>query len=177
MPTTQQAFDFLGERGRELLGPCSSLLYIGHRHDTHPWWHTVLATTLGVSRIAVIDIDASNLSSANGITNELYLGDIRQSDAPTGFDLVFWDEGPEHLPKEVSLALCQHLQERNARVLISCPWGYQPQGSGPEDIEFHHWGPMPDDFRSIGWVAHTFGMMFDGVGNGHGNLIAWSDRR
>lgn len=174
MPTTQDAFDFLSHRGRDVLGECHSLLYVGHRHDTHPWWHETFARHLGVSRIAVIDIVPTNLSSAQSITNELYLGDIRQSDAPKGFDLVFWDEGPEHMSKADSLATCEHLNKMNGRVLVSCPWGYQPQGSGPEDVEFHHWGPTPEDFHAIGWTVRTFGTMFNGRGAGHGNLIAWS---
>jgi hypothetical protein len=173
MPTVQSAFDYLTERGSEIFGQCESMLYVGHRSDTHPWWHQVFAKKLGVTRIAVIDIDKSNLESAGHITKELYRGDIRQDDAPRDFDIVFWDEGPEHLPKEVSLEVCKHLSEIHRRVLISCPWGYQPQGSGPNDIEFHHWGPMPEDFQAIGWVAHTFGKMFNTV-DGHGNLIAWS---
>jgi hypothetical protein len=176
MPTVQSAFDYLTENCLQIFGPCTSLLYVGHRGDTHPWWYQTFAKNLGVTRIAVIDIDRGNLGSAGHITNELYCGDIRQSDAPKDFDLVFWDEGPEHLPKNESLAICQHLAERNSRVLISCPWGYQPQGSGPTDIEFHHWGPLPEDFESIGWTAHTFGTVFTESGSGHGNLIAWSQR-
>lgn len=149
------------------------MLYVGHRGDTHPWWHQTFAPAIGVSRIAVIDIDRGNLMTAQHITSELYHGDIRQSDCPRDFGLVFWDEGPEHLPREVSLELLKWLAEHNQHVLISCPWGYQPQGHGPADPEFHHWGPMPADFESIGMQVRTFGTMFDGSGHGHGNLIAW----
>lgn len=173
MPTVGSAFDYLTENGLSIFGPCESLLYVGHRSDTHPWWYQTFAKTLGVTRLAVIDINKGNLESASHITNELYLGDIRQSDCPIGFDIVFWDEGPEHLPRDVSLEVCRFLAEQNKHVLISCPWGYQPQGSGPSDIEFHHWGPQPDDFTSIGWTARTFGTMFTEAG-GHGNLIAWT---
>lgn len=146
------------------------MLYVGHRGDTHPWWHQTFAPLIGASRLAVIDIDRGNLMTAAHVTNELYHGDIRQNDAPRDFGLVFWDEGPEHLPREVSLEVCRWLAERNQRVLISCPWGYQPQGTGPNDPEFHHWGPLPEDFQSIGWQTRTFGTIFP---EGHGNLIAW----
>lgn len=146
------------------------MLYVGHRGDTHPWWHQTFAPLIGISRIAVIDIDKGNLHTAAHVTNELYHGDIRQSDAPRGFGIVFWDEGPEHLPREISLEMCKLLAERNDHVLISCPWGYQPQGSNPNDPEFHHWGPEAADFESIGWNVRLFGTKFP---EGHGNLIAW----
>ncbi len=146
------------------------MLYVGHRGDTHPWWHDTFAKRIGASRIAVIDIDKGNLQTAAHVTSELYHGDIRQNDCPRDFGIVFWDEGPEHLPREESLEVIRWLAERNRRVLISCPWGYQQQGAGPSDPEFHHWGPQPADFESIGMTARTFGTEFPG---GHGNLIAW----
>jgi hypothetical protein len=146
------------------------MLYVGHRRDTHPWWYQTFAPAIGASRIAVIDVDRNNLLTARHVTSELYHGDIRQSDVPHGFGLVFWDEGPEHLPREESLELCRYLARRNARVLISCPWGFQEQGEDRNDPEFHHWGPVPEDFASIGWQTRTFGVKFP---DGHGNLIAW----
>lgn len=152
------------------------MLYVGHRSDTAGWWHERFAPTVGASRLAVIDIDRTNLHSAQHITGELYLGDIRQSDRPRGFGLVFWDEGPEHLPKEQAIEMCRLLAQENDHVLISCPWGFQKQGSDPKDVEFHHWGPEMEDFQGLGWQVRTFGekFKFDGGGSsGHGNLIAW----
>lgn len=146
------------------------MLYVGHRGDTAPWWHAKFAPLIGCTRLAVIDIDKGNLETAAPITKELYFGDIRQSDAPSGFGLVFWDEGPEHLPREQSLEVCRYLAERNGHVLISCPWGFMPQGTNPSDPEFHHWGPEIEDFQSIGWNVRVFGIKFP---EGHGNLIAW----
>lgn len=150
------------------------MLYIGHRTDTHPWWHKTFASAIGATRLAVIDIDHQNLMTAQTITSELYHGDIRQSDCPRDFGMIFWDEGPEHMPRIQALETIQFLTEKGARVLVSCPWGYQPQGSGPTSWEFHHWGPMPADFEGIGMQTRTFGTMFDGNGRGHGNLIAWT---
>lgn len=172
MPTVRGAFDYLTENCLEIFGPCESMLYVGHRHDTHPWWHQTFAKLLGVKRLAVIDINKGNLDSAAHITKELYHGDIRTSPHVNNFDMVFWDEGPEHLPKDEAVAVCEVLSFLNTHVLISCPWGYQPQGTGPDDIEFHHWGPMPEDFETLEprWTVKTFGTMFPG---GHGNLIAW----
>lgn len=74
---------------------------------------------------------------------------------------------------EDALETLLRLARGNRHVLVSCPWGMMPQGSGPTDPEFHHWAPQPADFHAIGFMAEAFGTMFDGQGNGHGNLIAW----
>lgn len=172
MPTVGSAFNFLIENCQSIFGNVESMLYVGHRSDTHPWWHSEFAAKLGIKRIAVIDIVKTNLESANHITKELYLGDIRDKNLiKDSFDIVFWDEGPEHMKKEESLQLIQDLLKTHKKVLISCPWGYQVQGSGENDPEFHHWGPLPEDFEQIGMESHTFGTIFP---NGHGNLIAWT---
>jgi hypothetical protein len=177
VPTVGAAFNFLDAEGPAIFGTSvGSMLYVGHRSDTSPWWHSKFARAIGVTRLAVIDIDVDNMNSARHITGELYHGDIRQTDAPSGFGIVFWDEGPEHLPKDVSLEICHMLAERNRHVLISCPWGLQRQGS-PDSYEFHHWGPEIEDFQGLGWQVRVFGERFvpinDSQSSGHGNLIAW----
>jgi hypothetical protein len=172
MPTVSTAFSFLESECMAILPNVRSMLYVGHRSDTSPWWRTSFWEALGRPELGVIDIQPANLQSADGLASRLVHGDIRTFDAG-GFDLVFWDEGPEHACREEALATCARLS-LSSQVLVSCPWGYQPQGSGPSDYEFHHWGPEPSDFQSIGMEARCFGTHFDGVGGGHGNLIAWS---
>lgn len=172
MPTRGDAFLFLQNEWAASCGPVSSMLYVGHRSDTRPWWAEEFARALGNPSLAVLDIVPANLQSASALTPRLFHGDVRQpSSIPECFDLVFWDEGPEHVSQEDAMACILMLNERHGRVLISCPWGYQRQGSGPDDVEFHHWGPMPEDFEGIGMEARCFGTMFPG---GHGNLIAWT---
>lgn len=155
------------------------MLYVGHRGDTHPWWRTSFASRLGSPSLSVIDILPGNLSTTDSIpevTGRL-LGDLRVPEsAPPGFGLVFWDEGPEHVSRPDALTCLEMLMDRHGWVLVSCPWGYQPQGSGPEDVEFHHWGPEVSDFESIGMEGRAFGDRFDGQGHGHGNVIAWGRR-
>jgi hypothetical protein len=170
VPTRGDSFQFLEESGQSIFGNVGSMLYVGHRGDTHPWWHETFAKRVGADRLAVIDCDKGNLETARHVTSELYLGDIRGESFPRGFGLVFWDEGPEHLAREESLEVCKQLIERHVHLLVSCPWGYQKQGAGPHDPEFHHWGPEPADFESIGMTARAFGQQFP---EGHGNLIAW----
>lgn len=172
MPTVGPAFSFLEENAGRLFGASPSMLYVGHRSDTHPWWRMQFADALGGPRISVLDIQPGNLQTARDFASELILADIRTAPV-SGYGLVFWDEGPEHVTREEALDTLRSLAAANDHVLISCPWGCQPQGSGPGDPEFHHWGPMPEDFESIGFTAATFGTIFDGRGGGHGNLLAW----
>ncbi len=173
MPTIGLAFTFLESEWAALAGPVRSMLYVGHRSDTSPWWRTTFRDALGGPELAVIDIVPANLESAAAYVSRLIHGDIRSSGEARGFDLVFWDEGPEHVPREDALLTLSELSA-GGRVLISCPWGLQPQGSGPTDPEFHHWGPEPEDFSGIGWASRCFGTRFHDGGQGHGNLIAWS---
>ena len=173
MPSHGLAFRFLEDCAARLFPCVRSMLYVGHRSDTSPWWRTEFHGLIGGPALAVIDIQAANLDSASGFASKLIHGDIRTCAAARGFDLVFWDEGPEHVPRDEALATCAELMG-HGQVLISCPWGHQPQGSGPNDPEFHHWAPSPADFESIGMIARCFGTPFDGNGHGHGNVIAWS---
>lgn len=172
MPTVAGAFIFLETAGPGIFGNVGSMLYVGHRKDTSQWWWRTFAPAIGAERLAVIDIVKENLLTAGSITGELYLGDIRQEDSPRDFGLVFWDEGPEHMPREDALRTITWLAERNRRVLVSCPWGFQPQGKDRDDPEFHHWGPTAEDMVGIGMTVRTFGERFEN-GFGHGNLLAW----
>jgi hypothetical protein len=173
MPSLGPAFTFLEIEGSALLGPVRSMLYVGHRGDTSPWWRTLFRDALGGPELAVIDIQAGNLQTAAPHVSRLIHGDIRTCAEARGFDLVFWDEGPEHVPREDALLTLSGLIPF-CRVLVSCPWGYQPQGATPTDPEFHHWGPEPEDFAEIDMPSRCFGVRFHDGGQGHGNLIAWS---
>jgi hypothetical protein len=175
MPTRSEAVAFLEENAHDMFGDCVSMLYVGHRHDTAPWWRTTFAGLIDSPLIDIVDIVPGNLPHDlvnEGLVRTCFHGDILACDARQ-YSLVFWDEGPEHVPRDEALRVLARMAEMNTHVLISCPWGHQPQGSGPGDPEFHHWAPQPADFESIGFRTATFGTMFDGVGGGHGNLLAW----
>jgi len=175
MPTVGLAFDFLAREWAPARAPVGSLLYVGHRGDTSPWWATEFRAALGGPSLAVMDVMESGLASATRHTSDLIRGDVRDPRPLAGrsFGLVFWDEGPEHVPRADALACLTRLMGEHRRVLVSCPWGFQPQGRDPADPEFHHWGPAPADFESIGMSTRVFGTRFDDRGRGHGNLIAW----
>ncbi len=173
MPTRGEAFSFLGLRGPEILrGPVGSMLYVGHRPDTSPWWRNTFAPLIGAYRLAVLDINPEMLKSVSGI--DTHVGDVRTPDL-SGFVVVFSDDGPDHVP-QLDVAPClDRLLERNGSVLVSCPWGFQRQGSDPTDPEFHHWGPRPEDLRTMGLNVISFGSSFDDGIEG-GNLIGWRRR-
>lgn len=176
MPTVGTAFQFLEREWAPARAPVGSVLYVGHRSDTRPWWAQELRSALGGPSLAVIDVVPACADSAGVHTADLLVGDVRDPAALRGrrFGLVFWDEGPEHVPREDALACLVRLMAEHRRVLVSCPWGFQPQGRDPSDPEFHHWGPEPADLESIGMETRCFGTRFSGGGVGHGNLLAWS---
>jgi hypothetical protein len=173
MPSLGTAFQFLEAEWAARAHPIRSMLYVGHRGDTSPWWRTAFRAALGDPDLAVIDIQRGNLDTAAPFTQDLIHADIRRCAEARRFDLVFWDEGPEHVPRDEALETLAGLMPWTS-VLISCPWGHQPQGTGPADPEFHHWGPEPEDFAVIGMDSRCFGTRFHEGGLGHGNLIAWS---
>ncbi len=177
MPTLNETMKFCEDLA-PTFGRVETMLYVGHRYDTNPWWRTTFRTALGNPSLDVLDVQRENLDTAGGIDGlrNLILDDVRNvPEYLTPYDLVFWDGGPEHLPRQEALDLLKAISSKHRHVLIGCPWGYQLQGKGPTDWEFHHWGPMPEDFINIGpgWQAVTHGVMFDGQGNGHGDVHAW----
>jgi hypothetical protein len=176
MPTVGTAFQFLEREWAPARAPVDSVLYVGHRADTHPWWATDFRHALGGPSLAVLDLVPACADSASRHTSDLLVGDVRSPGSLRGrvFGLVFWDEGPEHVPRGDALACLSRLMSEHRHVLVSCPWGHQPQGSSPSDPEFHHWAPDPSDFESIGMATRCFGTRFSAGGVGHGNLIAWS---
>lgn len=174
MPNFSHAFSFLQHTGPSLFRDVRRMLYVGHRNDTAPWWAREFSDALGVTHRAVIDIDGRNLGTAAGLADELFHGDVLTHPIVlAGWDMVFWDEGPEHVPQDRALARLVEMMAHNRNVVVSCPWGFQRQGEGPSDPEFHHWGPDPEDFMGIGMMARAFGTRFMDNGSGHGNVVAW----
>lgn len=179
MPSHGQAFSFLDSQlDAGTFGTrCPHLVYVGHRPDTHPWWHQRFAKGIGAEAVTVIDIHEPSLRSADHLGFRQVHGDVLALGFGPGPGLIFWDEGPEHVSRQACLDwVSRVLSETEWDLLLSCPWGFQEQAWGPSGNphEEHLWGPMPEDFLELGLHVRTFGMMFPA---GHGNLIAWTDRR
>lgn len=174
MPTRADAIEFLNRNAISIFGDdVGTLVYVGHRHDTHPWWHTMLAPLVRADKLIVVDIFEKNLASANHITKHLVLGDVLDPKTiGAGSGLVFWDEGPEHVTREQFMPWPRMMLDLGWSVLTSCPWGMQMQGAEDGNPhEEHHWGPMPEDMIEAGLEVKTFGSR--PFPDDHGNLIAW----
>lgn len=174
MPSRGDAFEFLTQEGPKLFGTnVGRLLYVGHRPDTHPWWHQTFSKVIGADRLAVLDISKENLSSANEVTGDLIHGDVLDPGCVgKGPGLIFWDEGPEHVRRDQFIPWVRDMIDLNWSILVSCPWGYQEQDWRPlgNPYEEHLWGPLPEDFAEAGLSCRAFGQPFP---EGHGNLIGW----
>jgi hypothetical protein len=173
MPSRGEAFDFLTREGPSLFGTSvGRLMYVGHRSDTHPWWHETFAPLVGADRISVLDIWQPNLASANHVTADLIHGDVLDpACVGRGPGLLFWDEGPEHVRRDQFIPWVRDMVDLGWSILVSCPWGYQAQGADGSNLsEEHLWGPTPADLEEAGLECRAFGEMFP---EGHGNLIGW----
>lgn len=67
------------------------------------------------------------------------------------FDCVIWWHGPEHLPKEDSLAVIQNFEKVLANpgiMILGCPLGHQPYEDGNDR---HWWDVYEEDFQKLGY--------------------------
>jgi hypothetical protein len=189
MPHVKAAFDWfeknVGKIRDDAVG-ASSLLYVGIRHDTSPWWLKDLCPRLGITRVGVVEIFPKNLSDfeqqfwagkyGESFSDvELISGDVREIDKLVNvgeYDIIFFDHGPEHLdPEDIDLVTRKLERIAGKLVLYSAPWGHWPQGEEDgNEHEVHRSNLIPDDFRRLGMNVETVNS--EGVENG-GELIAW----
>lgn len=161
-----------------------SLLYVGWRHDCHPWWHQTFCAELGIIDVGILEIFPANVSDAEqkiwsgyfkGVAVELQQGDVRSADwmfLPNDYDIIFWDHGPEHVSLEDLKVVTPKLFGLAGKMLLySCPWGSWPQGADDgNEHERHLWDVTPDVFEQMGMLTSTVGS--PGQENG-GEIIAW----
>lgn len=186
MPHTGEAFHAIEKNFSSFkkLG-INSMLYVGWRHDTRPWWYTDFAKSLNARYVSVLEAFGPNVADlkrevdAGKYDVVVHQGDIRKFDElfPNGreekfFDLIFWDHGPEHVNldelRQVTDVLAQHAGKI---VLYAAPWGSWPQGAdGGNQLEIHQVDLMPEHLESLGMVVKSYG----GPGQGNvGELISW----
>lgn len=186
MPHTKPAFDALDAMVPDLqkLG-VRSVLYIGWRRDTRPWWYE-FSKSVGATYISVLEAFGPNVEDLRREVQKgtydllVYHGDVRKFDEvfkttdPDGhlFDMIFWDHGPEHVTfdelREVTSCL---VKNAGKVVLYAAPWGSWPQGAdGGNDLEVHRIDLSPDNLDSLGMKVMSFG----GPGQSNaGELVAW----
>lgn len=189
MPHVKAAFEWF-DKNIDLLKVLSkgsrSLLYIGIRHDTSPWWYLDLCKRLGIERVSVLEIFPKNLGDfevqcwsgkygSDGGTIGTILGNACQIGdyvSPGEFDIIFFDHGPEHLDPQDFVLATQELKEHAGKLLLySAPWGEWPQGEEDGNChEVHRTVLTPELLTSVGMTSATVNQL--GMG-GEGELIAW----
>lgn len=171
MPHVKDAFDLIDRLTPNwaVFQP-RTMLYVGWRHDCHPWWHRTLAPALGIEKVTLLEVFPPNVSDAeekiwNGyfkVPTNVIQGNILE---PTRyfnkgeFDVIYWDHGPEHVTKAQFDVITPILQNmRNKLLLYSCPWGDWPQGAeGKNEHERHLWSVDVKDMQDLGMSVYTVG--------------------
>jgi len=175
MPHTKEVFDAMNAKAswfKEMAGQPSSMLYVGWRSGSHPWWHRKFCPDLGVTRVGVIEIFQKNFDDLakfvkDGLLSEVKEYELIHSDVKEikkhvpkdRYDIVFWDHGPEHVSWEDLQEITKSIMEVTGRlVLYCCPWGKWPQKAtdGNADEE-HKFDVLPEHFTQLGLNVVTFG--------------------
>lgn len=170
MPHGKIAFDSVEKLIPQLKSRFPDLktfLYVGWRHDCHPWWHDTFAKQLG-AETTVLDIFPKNISELNDQVNKgrykvsAVVGDVRKLEELfplEKFDLIFWDHGPEHV-NEQDLISTTHMLKSHARcaLIYCCPWGRWSQGpSDGNEHERHQTSVTPEMLQALGLTVQKFG--------------------
>lgn len=183
MPHVWQAFEWL-ENNYQLFSEYKSLIYVGHRHDTKMWWiDKFCKTLLKIEKIALIEIfqpnfeDAVKKLSSHKVT--AFLGDVRLIDQfiqKGEYDIVFWDEGPEHVSLKEMRETTKKLKKISNCIIYSVPWGHWPQsGEGGNATEEHQYDAEPKHFEKLGMDVITFNQ--SGQNNSGAMIAYWRKKK
>lgn len=185
MPHVKAAFEKMEELIPLFKGVgAKSLLYVGWRHDCHPWWYRKFAPSLGIQKIGIVEVFPPNIADARQKASDgnfgepgnvdIYACDIRNilESGLQDYDVIFWDHGPEHVSQADLEKTTPALKGKCKILIYSCPWGSWPQGAdGGNEHEKHMWDVEPEVFKNLGMEFCTVGK--SGQVN-LGEIIAWS---
>lgn len=174
MPHLKAAFDRLEYRVPYILSVFGfyqpkSLLYVGWRHDCHPWWYTKLCPMLGIEKIGIVEIFQQNKQHADMMAREgkfgqnvkVHLQDvtkISRIDERFKYDVIFWDHGPEHVSIQDLKKTTAELSKLSKLLIYACPWGEWPQGTEDGNVNERHMISIePRDLEELGMIVDTVG--------------------
>lgn len=164
-------------------GPFHRVLYVGAKVQgaRHP---SLLDAVRKVSaEVDCLEIHGPNVEAlrARRFFDAVYQGDVRDwfpegalynGQMRSGFDLLLWWHGPEHLPFTDAISLLARLASPHRpvpAVAIACPYGHTKQGAlCGNPYEVHACGLLPEDFDRLGFAVSVCGR----PGKKGGNILA-----
>lgn len=186
MPHTKAAFDLM-----DSLTPAwadlqpRSMLYVGWRHDCHPWWYKSFAPALGINELTILEVHGPNVSDAEqrdwqgqfGLKTRVIQGNVLNPARyyrRHSYDIIFWDHGPEHVTKAELEGITPFLKEfRNKLLIYCCPWGHWPQEpTDGNEHERHSWDVQVKDMEDVGMLK-VFTVGKPGQDNGGEIVATW----
>ena len=112
--------------------PIESVLSIGIRpgQEANRWNRTLQKLLPSIQYFENLEIDEKSVKKAKKSGNQFLnaqLGDVRNIDkiySENSFDLIFWNQGPEHIKREEWEETFKKLEVVATKVLyLHCPWG------------------------------------------------------
>ncbi len=98
------------------------------------------------------------LAHSSKLINQVTVGDIKEIDKhfePNSFDLIFWNQGPEHIYREEHESCFAKLEQVASKAIyIHCPWGSGYDG---------HSGHYSKSIRKGEFELHGFTCQYHGV--------------
>jgi len=151
--------------------PGEEVLYVGcHPHRRSPKWLNEIKSR-GATAVDALEIFQPNVLAIReqGIFRTVYHGSIA-SGTPKKYGLIFWWQGPEHLPRYTALETLKSLAAQHIHVIAGSPHGVYEQGpeyGNPHEVHVAHF--LPEDFLSIGYQAEAFGP----VNKRRSHIVLW----
>lgn len=144
--------------------PIKSILNVGVGPNMESLaWNTFLKEIWpSVETFHNLEITKTNAEKArkhpSWLINQVTVGDIKKIDeyfGPNSFDLIFWNQGPEHIYREEHEDCFSRLSKVASRAIyIHCPWG-----SGYDGDIWH----FSKSIRVGEFEAHGFDCKYHGV--------------
>jgi len=116
-----------------------------------------------VTRFANLEIDKVAFDKArkhgSGLINDVTLGDVKsllELFGENAFDLIYWNQGPEHIYREEREETFEQLKKVAAKaIFMHCPWGSGYDG----DIWHYSKNIQKGEFEAFGFDCEYYGQI------------------
>jgi len=126
-------------------------------------------------RVMILEVWEDNVRYLKERGYEVVQGDVRRlSFQERSFDYTVWWHGPEHVQKTELGETIRSLERLSRKlVVMSCPWGHNPQGAyGGNPFEQHLSTLTPSFFKKFGYDVALLGKENRPP---HSSIIVWKE--